>query len=128
MAFFVQSGFPETGQGFYLRPYLELLTKRLGVTFDGTILRGGMEGTHVQTEKQNEKVYEQMRQIGKTYAETGIMDRAVKKEYDKMAYLPKAVIAIYSILAATGMMDSYWHDALKKNGTYEQRRARPYMK
>lgn len=128
MAFFVQSGFPETGQSYYLRPYLELLTQRLGVAFDGTIVRGGMEGTHVHSEEQNEKTFEQMRQIGKTYAEKGIMDQTMKKEYEKMARLPKVAQIIYSVLASLGLADGYWHSALKKNGTYEKRFAKPYRR
>jgi len=74
MAFFVQSGFPETSQSYYLRPYLELITKRLGVSFDGTIIKGGVEGIQMKPEKANKRFFDQMELIGRTYAGKGIMD------------------------------------------------------
>ncbi|SDN68795.1 NAD(P)H-dependent oxidoreductase [Acetanaerobacterium elongatum] len=127
MAFLVQSGFPETSQSYYLRPYLELLTKRLGTAFDGTIIRGNVEGIQQQTEKQNKKFFDELKQIGETYASKGIMDVTLKKEYEKMAYLPKAAQVIFSILSVFGVTNGYWNSNLKKNGAYEKRYARPYM-
>ncbi|NLO09709.1 MAG: hypothetical protein GX129_07520 [Clostridiales bacterium] len=65
MAFLVQSGFPETSQSYYLRPYLELITKRLGVSYDGTIIKGGVEGLKMKPEKANKKFFDQMGQVGR---------------------------------------------------------------
>ena len=126
MAFLVQSGFPETSQSYYLRPYLELITKRLGVSFDGTIIKGGVEGLQMKPEKSNKKFFEQMEQVGKTYAAKGIMDLRLKKEYEKTEYLSKGTQLLYSILSLTGLTNFYWDYNLKKNGAYEERFARPY--
>jgi len=128
MAFLVQSGFPETSQSYYLRPYLELITKRLGVSFDGTIIKGGLEGIQMKPEKANKRLFDQMEQIGRTYASKGIMDLSLKKEYEKSEYLPKGTQILYSILSLTGLTNFYWDLNLKKNGAYEKRFAKPYVK
>ena len=128
MAFLVQSGFPETSQSYYLRPYLELLTKRLGASFDGIIIKGGVEGIQMKPEKANKKLFDQMEVIGRTYAEKGIMDKAIKMEYAKEAYLSKATQIIFTLLSFTGLTNFYWNYNLKKNGAYEKRYAKPYRK
>lgn len=126
MAFFVQSGFPENSQSYYLRPYLELLTKRLGVSFDGTIIKGGVEGLRMKPEKANKQFFDEMEQIGKTYVQTGLMDRRLKEKYEKLKYLPKAAQFFYSLLSLTGLTDFYWNLNLKKNGAYKNRYDKPY--
>lgn len=127
MAFLVQSGFPETSQSYYLRPYLELLTKRLGVSHDGIIIKGGVEGIRMKPEKANKKFFDQMETIGKSYASKGIMDLTLKKEYEKSAYLSKGTQILFSLLTLTGLTKFYWDSNLKKNGAYEKRFAKPYM-
>lgn len=127
MAFLVQSGFPETSQSYFLRPYLELLTKRLGVSFDGTIIKGGVEGIQMKQEKQNKKFFDQMESVGITYASKGIMDVKLKKEYEKAAYLSKGTQIVFSVFSLTGLTNFYWNYNLKKNGAYEKRFAKPYI-
>ena len=127
MAFIIQSGFPETSQSYYLRPYLEILTKRLGVSFDGIIIKGGMEGLRIQPEKANTKIFEQIQTIGKTYALTGVMDQNLKKEYEKEEYLPKMNQFFFSLFSLTGLTNIYWDYNLKKNKAFKNRYARPYQ-
>jgi len=126
MAFLIQSGFPETSQSYYLRPYLELITKRLGVSFDGTIIIGGVEGLQMKPEKICKKFFDQMESIGRTYAHKGMMDIELKKYYEKTEYLSKASQLLYSILSLTKLTNYYWDYNLKKNGAYKERFARPY--
>lgn len=126
MAFFVQSGFPETSQSYYLRPYLELITKRLGVSFDGTIIKPSVEGIQIKPESVNKKFFDQMELLGQTYANKGIMDKSLKKEYEKKEYLSKGAQFLFSIISLTGLTNYYWNLNLKKNGAYKKRFARPY--
>jgi multimeric flavodoxin WrbA len=128
IAYFIQSGFPETSQSYYLRTYLELLTKRLGVSYDGIIIKGGMEGLRMKPEKSNKKFFVQMEAIGKTYASKGIMDLTLKKEYEKDAYLSKGNQLVFSLLSLTGLTNLYWDYNLRKNGAYKKRFAKPYMR
>ena len=72
MAFFIQSGFPETSQSYYIRPYFSLLAKRLGVSFDGVMVKAGVEGMQLNSQKKNKKLFGQMQQFGRTYAKEGI--------------------------------------------------------
>lgn len=126
MAFLVQSGFPETSQSYYLTPYLELITKRLGVSFDGTIIKGGVEGIQMKPEKANKQFFSEMESIGRTYASKGIMDLNLKKEYEKSEYLSKASQLLFSLFSLTGLTNYYWDFNLKKNGAYKKRFAKPY--
>ncbi len=72
MAFFIQSGFPETSQSYYIRPYFSLLAKRLGVSFDGVMVKAGVEGMQLNSQEKNKKLFGQMQQFGRTYAKEGI--------------------------------------------------------
>ncbi len=109
-----------------MRPYLELITKRLGVSFDGTIIKGGVEGIQMKPEKANKRLFDQMEQIGRTYAVKGIMDLSLKKEYEKSEYLSKGTQILYSIVSLTGLTNFYWDLNLRKNGAYKKRFAKPY--
>ncbi len=126
MAFFVQSGFPETSQSYYLRPYLELLAAKLGVQFDGILIKGGVEGIQMKPEKANQKLFDQMKLLGSTYARKGIMDASLIKEYKKEEHMSRLVQIIFTILRPTGLPNFYWDYYLKKNGAFEKRFARPY--
>ncbi|GLB31476.1 hypothetical protein LAD12857_33990 [Lacrimispora amygdalina] len=46
--------------------------------FDGTIIKGGVEGIQMKPEKANKKLSDQMEQIGRTYASKGIKDLSLK--------------------------------------------------
>lgn len=127
MAFFVQSGFPETSQSYYLRPYLELITKRLGVSFDGTIIKGGVEGTRMKPDKANKKLFQQMKVMGETYASKGMMNVDLKKEYEKAEYMSKVAQFVFSLFSLTGLTNLYWDYMLKKNDAYKKRFAKPYI-
>ncbi len=127
MAFFVQSGFPETSQSYYLRPYLEILTKRLGVSYDGIIIKGGMEGTRITPEKSNKKLFDLIEQIGRTYATTGIMDKSLKKEFEKEERMSKRAQFVYNIVSLTGLTNLYWDYNLRQNKAFKNRYARPYQ-
>lgn len=126
IAYFIQSGFPETSQSYYLRPYLELLTDRLGAKFDGILIKGGVEGIQMKPEKANQQLFDQMKQLGMTYAQKGIMDTLLISEYKKEEQLPKFVQVLFTLLRPTGLPNFYWDYYLKKNGAFKMRFARPY--
>jgi hypothetical protein len=48
ISFFVQSGFPESSQSHYLEAYFEQLALRLGRTYLGTAIKGGVEGLQMR--------------------------------------------------------------------------------
>ncbi|MGJ8741246.1 hypothetical protein [Clostridium botulinum] len=60
ISFFVQSGFPESSQSHYLEAYFEQLALRLGRTYIGTAIKGGVEGLQVKPAKAQEKIIEPM--------------------------------------------------------------------
>ncbi len=127
MAFFIQSGFPETSQSYYIRPYFSLLAKRLGVSFDGVMVKAGVEGMQLNSQEKNKKLFGQMQQFGRTYAKEGIMDKQLLEEYSKSDYLSKNVQRIFSFLSLFGITNMYWDMNLKKNNAYGKRFDRPYL-
>jgi AcrR family transcriptional regulator len=60
ISFFVQSGFPESSQSHYLEAYFEQLALRLGRTYLGTAIKGGVEGLQMRPAKAQEKMIEPM--------------------------------------------------------------------
>ena len=68
-----------------------------------------------------------MEAIGRTYADKGIMDISLKKEYEKSEYLSKGIQLLFSLFSLTGLTNYYWDFNLKKNNAYEKRFARPYV-
>lgn len=60
ISFFVQSGFHESSQSHYLEAYFEQLALRLGRTYIGTAIKGGVEGLQVRPVKAQEKIIEPM--------------------------------------------------------------------
>ena len=127
IAYFIQSGFPETSQSYYLKPYLELLTDRLGAKFDGILIKGGVEGIQMKPEKANQQLFDQMKQLGVTYAQKGIIDISLISEYKKEEQLSKFVQILFTILRPTGLPNFYWDYNLKKNGAFKMRFAKPYI-
>lgn len=126
VAFIVQSGFPESRQSHYLRPYLGLLAKRLGYVYDGLIIKGGVEGLQIKPPQSIKPFYNQLKTLGSTYGTTGIMDPNIKKAFEEPQQMSVAAKTIYTLLSYTGVTNFYWDMHLRKNGAFKQRFDRPY--
>ena len=101
--------------------------KKLGAKFDGILIKGGVEGIQMKPEKANQQLFDQMKQLGETYAQKGIMDTALISEYKKEEQLSKFVQILFTILRPTGLPNFYWDYNLKKNGAFKMRFAKPYI-
>jgi multimeric flavodoxin WrbA len=127
MGFIVQSGFPEAEHAEHVEAYLKKLTRRLGVTYLGTIIKGGVEGMQMRPDKMNRTLYDSFHAFGKDLAERGTWDEARVTALRKPRRFGPLTVLIFKVMAATGMVNFYWDANLRQNQAYERRFDRPYQ-
>jgi len=127
IGFIVQSGFPEAAHSRYVERYLEKLAARLGCKYVGTIIKGGCEGVRSMPEKMNRKLFETLRQLGKTFGKTGRFDQVLIHKLAKPERYPRVLAGLFKVLLKTRFARFYWDNQLKENGAYEERFARPHV-
>lgn len=127
ITFVVQSGFLESAQSHYLRPYLSLLVKRLGAAYGGTVIKGGVEGTQMKPEQANRKLFDNFNRLGREIMKNGAVSDALINELGDSAHLKKSMILIYKVISLTGLTNFIWNMQLKKNRAYKERFNKPYI-
>lgn len=126
MMFLVQSGFPEALHSRYVERYLEKLAARLGSTYAGTLLRGGVEGTVGAPEKATAPLFETLYQLGRGFAETGLLDPVLLGKLVTIERFPGYMLPVFKILELTGVLNQGFNQQMKANEVYDLRNARPY--
>ena len=71
LSFLLQGGFPEAAQLRCGEAYLEILAKRLGCEYHGTLIRGNNFSIRFFDEKQREKSTEPYTEMGREFAKNG---------------------------------------------------------
>ena len=125
ISFFVQSGFPESSQSYYLEAYFEQLALRLGRKYLGTAIKGGVEGMQMRPAKAQEKMIEPMVNAIANLVRQGRFSQAVIKKLAMPVRFGMIVIIIFKLLSRTGLVNIMWDQQLKENGAYEKRFDRP---
>jgi hypothetical protein len=125
ISFFVQSGFPESSQSYYLEAYFEQLALRLGRTYLGTAIKGGVEGMQMRPAKAREKMIEPMVTAIVNLVHEGKFNQTDVKKLAIPVRFGSLVILIFKLLAKTGLVNMMWDQQLKENGAYEKRFDRP---
>ena len=126
ISFFIQSGFPESSQSHYLEAYFEQLALRLGRTYLGTAIKGGVEGMQLRAPKAREKMIEPMVRAIDTLVSEG---RYNPKELQKLAVPVRfglIVTGLFKLFARLGLVNSFWDKQLKENNAFERSFDRPY--
>lgn len=128
ISFFVQSGFPESSQSHYLEAYFELLALRLGRTYLGTAIKGGVEGFQTRPDKVQIKIVESMVNPIASLVRDGKFN---PKDIAQLAIpirFGKGIEMIFKLLARVGITsNTLWDRQLKANLAYEKRFDRPYL-
>lgn len=127
ISFFVQSGFPESSQSYYLEAYFEQLALRLGRTYLGTAIKGGVEGMQMRPVKARGKMVEPMAKAIVNLVRQGKFSQADIKKLAIPVRFGMIVIVIFKLLSRTGLVKAMWDKQLKENGAYEKRFDRPEM-
>ncbi|MDW7656206.1 MAG: hypothetical protein SCM11_03410 [Bacillota bacterium] len=121
ISFFVQSGFPESGQSHYLEAYFEQLALKLGRTYLGTAIKGGVEGFQRRSAKAQEKMIEP---IIKTIVYLVCEGRFSPIDIRRLAMpirFGKGVAMVVKLFAKMGALDAYWNQQLKENNGFKKR-------
>lgn len=127
IGFFVQSGFPESSQSYYLEAYFEQLALRLGRAYTGTAIKGGVESLQFRPEQGRDKMMEPMVKVIENLIDKGQFDPHDIKRLSRPVRMGKAVGLVFNLLSKFGVVNSMmWDGLLKKNGAYEKSRDRPY--
>lgn len=127
ISFFVQSGFPESSQSHYLEAYFEQLALRLGRTYIGTAIKGGVEFFQMRPTKAQEKIIGPM---VKTIVNLVCEGKFNPKDIRQLAMpvrFGKGVEILFKLISRTGLTNFNWDQQLKQNHAYEKRFDCPYL-
>jgi multimeric flavodoxin WrbA len=127
LSFFVQSGFPESSQSNYLKPYFELLAHRLNRVYLGTAIKGGMESLHMSPAKTQEAMIKPIVDAIANLVNEGKFNPLDIRQLAIPIRFGKAMGVIFNVLAKVGVVNHFlWDQQLKANNAYEKRFDRPY--
>ena len=127
LSFFVQSGFPESSQSHYLEAYFEQLALRLGRTYIGTAIKGGVEGLQIRPAKAQERIIEPMVYAIVNLVREGNFNPINIRQLAKPIQLGKVIIILFKLLNSTGLINFMWDKQLKAKDAYERRFDCPYL-
>lgn len=127
ISFFVQSGFPESSQSHYLEAYFEQLALRLGRTYIGTAIKGGVEGLQVKPAKAQEKIIEPMVNSIVNLVYEGNFNPSSICQLARPIRLGKGMEILFKVLTKIGLINFFWDQQLKENDAYEKRFDCPYL-
>jgi len=127
ISYFIQSGFPESSQSHYLEAYFEQLALRLGRTYIGTAIKGGVEGLQLKPAVAQEKMIEPMVNTIMGLVNEGSFNPINIQQLAMPIRLGKGTIILFKILSKIGLINFFWDQQLKKNNAYEKRFDRPYL-
>lgn len=127
IGFIVHSGFTEAVHSRAVERYLEKLSRRLGSTCTGTIVRGGSEGIQSMSRIVTRGLFKSFHRLGAIYGRTGELDKGVARRLARTERHPWYIKLMVYVMVALGMSDAYWNSQLKKNGAFERRFDRPYV-
>jgi len=125
LGFIVQSGFPEGHHSVYLQRYLEKLTRRMGVKYLGTAIRGGVEGIKIQPRWMT-RYLDLFYELGKHLALEWEFNEEILHKLRKPEHLKGFRLQMYKMLRVTGLSNFFWNSQLKENHAFENRFATPY--
>lgn len=128
ISFFVQSGFPESSQSYYLESYFELLALRLGRTYLGTVIKGGAESLRMMPAAAQEKKIGPMVKAIENLVHEGNFKPDDVLQLARPIRFGKGTAGIFRLLTKLGVTHHFmWDLQLKNNHAFEKRFDRPYL-
>jgi hypothetical protein len=121
LGFVIQSGFPESYQNRFIERYCAKFARRLGCSYVGSIVKGGLEGLAIQPKVLTDKYEFFFHALGKEFGETGKLDpvmleKLARPEHLKPVDMSNIVPFINKVL---------WDSQLEKNGVLDKSFDRP---
>jgi len=127
ISFFVQSGFPESSQSYYLEAYFERLALRLARTYIGTAIKGGLEGLQVKPAKQQNQIIKPMIQSMMSLVNKGNFEPSRIHQLASPVSLGSGMKLLFRLLSRFGLINFFWDRYLKENHAFEKRFDHPYL-
>jgi hypothetical protein len=127
IGFVVQSGFKEPNHSRFVERYLEKLSRRLGCRYQGTAVRGGVEGIQVMPGWLTRKLFKKFYNLGANYTEKTGFDKAILRKLAPRDQLPITKRLFFRFMNVIGKGGFYWDMQLKQNEAYEKRFDRPFL-
>ena len=126
IGFLVQSGFPEALHSRGLERYLKKLAGRLGLSYAGTIVRGGGKSLQMMPDDALRGLFGMLTKLGVQLAERGEFDQAMLGQVSGLERCSPLRAAVYSVLFRVPVTQFYWNGLLKKSGAWDRRFDAPY--
>ena len=125
ISFFVQSGFPESSQSHYLEAYFEQLAIRMGRTYLGTVIKGGVESLKMRPPSAQDKMIEPMVKVIVHLMREGNLDEADVRQLASPLRFGKGTEILFHLIGKR-FLNFFWDQQLKANKAYEKRFDCPY--
>jgi hypothetical protein len=127
LGFIVHSGFPEPVHSVFAEKYLARLTCKLGYSYTGTLIKGGVEGIQFMPPGMTKKLFEDFRKLGEYYAEHGEFSQDIMNKFRHPLRMSQGKIFLYKLISFTGLTNFFWNTQLKKHGAFEKRFDKPLL-
>ena len=126
ISFFVQSGFPESSQSHYLEAYAGLLARRLGRTYLGTAIRGGVESLQMRPPEGRDAMMAPMVGAIVRLADEGRFHPEDLERLARPVRFGRTTALLAGLLFRLGTNRFIWGPRLKQNNAFAARSDRPY--
>lgn len=126
LSFIVQSGFPEALQLRVCEKYLEQLPSRLGCSYGGTLLKGGLYGiAYAMGQKAKTRTGDAFADWGKRFSRELRFEKEAVTAFAVPERFNKKTVRIFRLLMPLGRI--MWNRLAKENGATQRLDARPYL-
>ena len=127
IGFVVQSGFAEPNHSRFVERYLEKLARRLGCRYQGTAVRGGVEGIKIMPNWMTRKLFKHFHELGTKLTRESGFDEDILRKLAPREQLSKRKLLFFRFMNKIGKGNFYWDMQLKKNEAFENRFDKPFQ-
>lgn len=126
IAFFVQSGFPESYQMSWMHGYFKNLAERLNYNYLGTIFQGFGASVEMMPVAFHKHILKNQLTMGNYFCRTGELDSQLAEKIRKPEKMSKINVMLYKCIIAFGLADIFTRIMLQQNHiSAKESRSRP---
>ena len=126
VGFIIQYGFPEQMQASYLIRYFKNLSLRLNLSYIGTVLRGNAAGIQFMPDKKNQKLFNNLANLGSKFMQHGSFDVALCKEIAESGEITGVKKAIMKFMYVLKLDDFLIKSVFSDKEAYNMRFNQPF--
>ncbi len=125
MGFVVQSGFAESVHSTFVAAWLEKYCRRMGFSYLGTVIKGGVEGIQIMPAGMTKKLFADFTALGRHFGNTGQFDPVLTEKLAKPFRLSAFALWRMRMMPAF-LKNFYWNMNLRKNKAFDLRFDQPF--